>query len=144
MGFREDYSLWNIWQGSMMLLRNQRQWVKHHGTHGRGRSTVTLSQFTLGQPLIVKGRSKRIRNSRVKKALTRCVKLLLKTSVPLLDGLKRRDSGESIIKDDMILWRQLLSMRIEYQKNQRRVLMGEANNDVLMSQLSHLGLFFPS
>jgi hypothetical protein len=52
-------------------------------------------------------------------------------SVSLLNGVKGRYNGESIIKDDIMLWRQWLSTRVENQRNQRRVFMGEANKDAL-------------
>ena len=127
----------------MRRWRNQRQWVKHHGTREKGRSTVALSQFIWGKPLIIKGRPNRIRISRVKKALTRRVKQFLKMPVPLLDGVKGRDSGESIIKDDIILWRQPLCTRVEYQRNQRRVFMGEADKDALTCTTVSFGNLLP-
>jgi hypothetical protein len=82
-------------------------------------------------PFIIRGGMNRILISQVKKALPRGVKQILKTCVLLLNGVKGRDSTESIIKDDMVLQRNLLSTRVEYQRNQQGMFMGAVNKDTL-------------
>ena len=77
------------------------------------------------------GGMNRICISQLKKALPRGVKQILKTLVPLLNGVKGRDSRKSIIKDEMVWQRQPLSTRVEYQRNQQGMFMGEVNKDTL-------------
>ncbi len=69
------------------------------------------------------------------------MKQVLETGVAFLDGIERRYRQEGIVEYDVILWRHSLSVRVKDQRNQRGMLIGEANKDALPGRLSHLGIF---
>jgi hypothetical protein len=46
------------------------------------------------------------------------VEEIFKAPVPLSNGVERRDSGETIVKDHMILGRNTMSTRVENQRHQ--------------------------
>ena len=70
------------------------------------------------EPVIIQRRRNRGSAGRIQKTLTRSVEEGIKAPVLLINGVERGDSGETIVKNNVILGRYTMSTRVENQKHQ--------------------------